>query len=210
MKRSRIKWIFLIAVYLSFTNCLLAQMDTARITIEGGIYDDDCRQVIELRNGGYVVVGTTASFGQGNTDVYLIRTDSNCSCLWSMTIGGPEIEHGYSVTETFDGGLAIAGYTNGYNAQGYDVLLIKTDSIGTVQWIKTYGGSDWDFGYSVRQTADSGFVICGESYSYSNGDADVLVVKTDKVGNLTWIKNVGGPLKEAGYSIVISRSGNYI
>ena len=189
---------------------VFGQFDTARITVIGGVHSDECREVVELRNGGYIAVGTTASFGQGNTDIYLVKTDTGGICQWSETIGQSGIDRGYSVKETFDGGLIIAGYTNDYGAFGYDFFLAKTDSTGLLLWTKTYGGSDWDFGYSVQQTSDSGFVICGESYSYSNGDADVLVVKTDLNGNLTWIKNVGGALADAGYSIIIDRTGNYV
>lgn len=197
---------------LCFSECLFGfgQLDTAHITVIGGVNSDECREVIELRNGGYIIVGITASFGQGNTDIYLIRTDTGGICMWSETIGESGIDRGYSVKETFDGGLIIAGYTNGYGALGYDVFLARTDSTGILLWTKTYGGSDWDFGYSVQQSADSGFVVCGESYSYSNGDADLLVVKTDKNGNLSWIKNAGGVFADAGYSITISREGNYI
>lgn len=201
----------LVTVVLLFvSNFSNAQFDTARISVIGGANSDECRQIIELRSGGYIAVGTTASFGQGNSDVYVIKLDVNGICLWSETIGEAGIDRGYSVKETFDGGLIIAGYTNDYGALGYDMLLVKTDSMGTLQWVKTYGGSDWDFGYSVQQTADSGFVICGESYGFSNGDADVFVVKTDYSGNVIWQKNTGGILSDVGYSIVINRSGNYV
>lgn len=210
MKSTRCKLALIILAGFLYAKNSSAQLDTAYIMVAGGIYDDECRQVIVLRNGGYVAVGSTASFGQGTTDVYIIKTDNNNICQWSETIGEAGIDRGYSVAETFDGGLVIAGYTNDYGALGYDVLLVKTDSMGTLQWVKTFGGSDWDFGYSVRQTADSGFVVCGESYSYSNGDADVLVLKTDEDGNLIWLKNVGGLLAESGYSVAVSRSGNIV
>ena len=102
-------------------------------------------------------------------DVYLIKTDGSGNQQWSKTFGGSGFDFGYSVQQTADGGFIIAGMTSSFGAGGYDVYLIKTDGSGNQQWSKTFGGSDYDYGYSVQQTADGGFIIAGDTDSFGAG-----------------------------------------
>ncbi len=98
---------------------------------------------------------------------------------WEQTFGGSDNGSGWSVRETTDGGLIIAGNTNSYGAGGSDVYLIKTDSNGNEQWYKTFGRSDYDTGWSVRETTDGGFIITGYTGSYdAAGGRDVYLIKT--------------------------------
>lgn len=138
------------------------------------------------------MIGTTNSFGSGNTSFYVIKTDSLCNHEWSKTYGGSQNQGGFSVANTFDKGYVFLGFTDSYGAGGYDVYLVKTDSMGNFQWQKTYGGSDWDFGYSIQQLPDSGFVMCGLTYSYGSGNGNVYVIRTDKNGDTLWTRAIGG------------------
>ena len=79
---------------------------------------------------GFIIAGTTSSFGSGNTAIYLLKVDSNGTFQWSKAIGGIGIEWGYSVKQTFDKGYVVAGYTNSFGNGGYDMYLVKTDSAG--------------------------------------------------------------------------------
>lgn len=187
-----------------------AQNDTAYIFTYGGPGHDHCREIEPTSDGGFILVGSTGSFGNGSSDIYLVKIDSNCIHQWSKAIGGTNVEWGYSVKQTFDGGYIIAGYTNSFGAGGYDMYLVKTDSLGDTLWTKTYGGSDWDFGYSIQITPDSGFIICGETYSFGNGNSDVYVVKTNKSGDILWTKAFGGTDTDIGHSVIISNDSNYV
>ncbi len=184
--------------------------DTTFLTTYGGISQDQGRSIVQTYDGGFLITGSTSSFGYGNTDVYLVKTDSAGTYLWSKTFGGSNVDWGMSLKETGDRGIIIAGYTNSFGSGGYDVYLIRTDSIGDTLWTKTYGGNDWDFGYSVQICPDKGYIICGETYSYGNGLNDIYLIKTDSNGVEQWSQTYGGSDHDYGKYVDITYDGKYI
>lgn len=182
----------------------LSQKDTlAHLYAIGGAGIDKAEEIIATTDGGYVLVGSTTSNTSGNTDVYLLKLDSQINVVWSWAMGGNNNDWGYAVKETFDKGFIIASTTNSFGVNGdYNARLIKTDSLGVIQWHNIYGGNDWDLVYDVVQTADSGFAFCGETYNNTNGESDVYIVKTNSLGDTLWTKTIGGNLVDRGNSIM--------
>ena len=93
---------------------------------------------------------------------------SQVNTTWTKYYGGTNSDGGYSLSQTSDGGYIIAGATASYGNGDYDVYLIKTNSTGDVSWTQTFGGSESDGAYSVRQTLDGGYIIAG--YTESSND----------------------------------------
>ena len=91
----------------------------------GGEEDDKAFSVQETTDGGYIVAGETRSFGAGESDVYLVKTDRLGNLLWQETFGGREGDTAHSVQETTDGGYIVAGGTESSGAGGWDIYLVK-------------------------------------------------------------------------------------
>ncbi|MEW5952870.1 MAG: copper amine oxidase N-terminal domain-containing protein [Bacillota bacterium] len=159
----------------------------------GGSGEDTGACVRQTTDGGYIITGAATSFGAGQSDVYLIKTDENGKQEWDKTFGGKDDDYGVCVRQTSDGGFIAAGSTSSRSsAGGYDVCLIKTDAGGQTQWEKTFGGAGWDIPNTVEQTSDGGYIMAGRSSSFSQGDFDLYLVKTDARGNKQWEQTHGG------------------
>jgi hypothetical protein len=176
-------------VYLIKTN---ASGDTQWTRTYGETYDDMGWSVQQTSDGGYIIAGITLSFGAGGCDVYLIKTDANGDTLWTRTYGGTSYDAGHSVQQTSDGGYIIAGITLTFGAGGIDVYLIKTNASGDTLWTRTYGGTDNDWGNSVQQTSDGGYIIAGYTESFGAGSYDVYLIKTDTSGQVA-VEEPSGP-----------------
>jgi hypothetical protein len=107
-------------------------------------------------------------------------------------------------------GSALVNRERLISAGGADVWLIKTDSSGNMSWNKTFGGSYDDYGQSVRQTSDGGYVITGWTGWYGAGECEVCLIKTDSSGNVQWTTTFGGSGADVGYSVQQTSDGGYI
>ena len=174
----------------------------------GGSDGDIGYSVKQTTDGGYVVTGNTDSFGNGERDIWLIKTDGQGNEEWNQTFGGSEDDGGLYVEQTMDGGYIITGYLSN-DENNYDVRLIKTDGQGNEEWNRTFGGG---IGYSVKQTTDGGYVITGGTQSFVSGgsDSDVWLIKTDSQGNEEWNQTFGGSEDDRGRSVEETTDGGYI
>ena len=167
----------------------------------GGEKSDYGYSVAPTSDRGCIVVGSTLSFGAGRTDIYVVKTDGNGDTLWTRTFGGPDYDIGYAVGQTADRGFVIAGATRSLGAGRYDACLIKTDAIGHVVWVRTYGDTSDDGARSVEQTSDGGFVMTGCTESLGAGQGDVYLVRTNAKGDTMWTRTFGGARRDEGFSV---------
>ena len=176
----------------------------------GGSDFDAGRSVQQTSDGGYIIAGWTMSYGVGNYDVWLIKTDFHGNEEWNKTFGGSDYDLSRSVQQTSDGGYILAALTSSHGAGNKDAWLIKTDSFGNEQWNKTFGGLSNDVGRSVQQTSDGGYITAGWTFSYGSGAKDIWLIKTDSFGNEQWNKTFGGSHYEVGMSVQQTSDGDYI
>jgi len=179
----------------------------------GGSGTDGGYSVQQTSDGGYIITGKTRSFGEGNQDVWLIKTDSQGQEEWNQTVGGgSNKETGYYVQQTNDGGYIITGITDSNGDNITEVWLIKIDSQGQEEWNHTFGGIGGydDVGRSVQQTTDGGFVITGYTWEVYGNGGDLWLIKTDSQGNEEWSSIFGGEYGDRGYSGQPTTDGGYI
>lgn len=175
----------------------------------GGNSVDKAFSIIQTLDGGFAFTGITQSFGAGGNDVYIGKLSSSGSLLWEKTIGSVSSDYGNSIIETFDGGLAIAGWY-GVTGSNYDALLVKLDGSGNVVYSKTYGGVGEDIANSIIENNDGSLVLAGYSTSYGAGQSDCFIIKTQNNGNPIWSKTIGGTSQDEAFSIVKSNDGGLL
>ena len=164
----------------------------------GGQKADIASKIKPTADGGYIIVGTTASFKVTRKDVYLVKLASNGDVQWSKTYGGKYIEYGFDVEPCSDGGYIIVGETNSFEAEDHDLLTIKVNALGDLEWGHIYGDRHIEFGQAVHET-DEGYLIAGETDSYSHdttgtrdGVNDIFLLKIDFDGEVIWSYLYGG------------------
>ncbi|MCF7811910.1 fibronectin type III domain-containing protein [bacterium] len=167
----------------------------------GGSLDDEGRKVRQTGDGGYIIVGNTKSFGSGDSDIWLIKTDIEGNEIWNRTYGGAYLDYGCDVRCTGDGGYIIAGYTASFGEGDYDAWLIKVDGSGGEVWNQTYGGTGRDKGNGVVKSPYGGYIIVGSTRSFGVGDYDAWLIRTDIVGEKVEDRTIGEGDREEVYSI---------
>jgi len=175
----------------------------------GGAGRDSLLSMVQTSGGGYALAGETESFGSGDDDAWLIKTDENGDEEFNETYGGPNGETALSVIQTSDGGYALGGDTGSFGPGTLAAWLVKTDSNGNEQFNETFGGSEIDQAFSVVQTSDGAYALGGDTGSFGSGDDDAWLVKTDENGNEEFNETYGGPNGEMFTSSLQTPEGGY-
>lgn len=184
--------VLIILVTLSLSNIASAIPVEKWNNTFGGINNDVAYSGQQTSDRGYIFAGETNSYGAGNSDMWLVKTNSSGKKQWSKTFGGAGYDSATSVQQTKDGGYILGGSSEG--SSGTNALLIKTDSGGKKLWSKTYNFSTVSSPYthhnsvfSLQQTNDGGYIlgiVTGAGYWTAN----YSIIKIDSKGNKTWRK----------------------
>jgi len=149
----------------------------------GGKSFDEANSIQQTTDGGYIVAGSTYSFGSGGENVYILKLDSNGEVEWQKTFGGEDNERANSVQQTADGGYIVAGRIWPIEYL-FDVYILKLNSKGDLEWQKTFGGERDDEAKSIQQTTDGGYIVAGWTDSFGSGGNDVYILKLDSKGEV--------------------------
>ncbi|MFQ5606976.1 MAG: hypothetical protein ACE5GA_03440 [Candidatus Zixiibacteriota bacterium] len=178
-----------VPVVVGWSEVYLARVDSAGGVIWersfGGQVNDRGNGIVSTSDGGFVIVGTTTSFGAVGEDIYVLRTNSvGDSILWQRTFGGAGADRGEAVSATADGGFIISGTKTLGVLSGSQAYLLKIDGSGALVWDRSYGGSAFEDGSGMALSTDGGYVIVGATTSIGAGSEDLYLVKTDASGVL--------------------------
>lgn len=173
--------------------------------IFGGELPEYGHCAIQTNDQGSLVIGDDSE------GIYIVKTDKNGIKKWDKHYGGRNSDHAYDVKQTSDNGYIVVGSTDDFGKnQSTNVYILKLNSIGDTLWTKAYGTDFGDYGYSIIESFDYGFIITGMTYDFSTGKQNLLILKTDKYGNQVWIKIYKCGNSYIGKSIIPTNDGNYI
>jgi hypothetical protein len=151
--------------------------DTLWTGTYGGSSGEEAFCVQETSDRGFIIAGYTSSFGAGNQDFYVVRTDPTGTSIWERTYGGFDHDYAKCVKETPDGGFIIVGSTASFGAGFTDCYIVRTDASGDTLWTRAYGGYDDERAYSVDLTSDGGYIVGGHTSTFGAGDYDAWLLR---------------------------------
>jgi len=198
----------------------------------GGSGYDYPYDIQQTSDGGYIVAGRTQSnngdvtgyHGSVYSDFWVVKLDANGNIQWQKTIGGNSEDIAYSIKQTSDGGYIVAGQSSSTDGDAIghlsynntDLWIVKINSIGNIQWQKSFGGYGTELALDAKQTSDGGYIVAGATDSNSGdvtllyGEYDYWVLKLDSTGNLQWQKTFGGSGTDSAQSVIQTSDGGYM
>lgn len=177
----------------------------------GGTNQDSGSSIVELSDGGFAVTGYTISYGAGSWDGFLSKYASDGTLTWTKVFGGAGSDQPTSLIQTNDGSYVVTGYTGSYgNGGSYDTFIAKFSSEGSLSWFKTWGGANDDFASSVVQTNDNGYAVALQTTSFNSDYYDVVILKYDSNGTLSWSKMVPGDYYEVNSRLTVLNDGSLV
>ena len=178
---------------MSFTVTTVSHSNQYWAKTYGGYHEEFPYSFEQTSDSGYVVLSSSYIHTSPYVpDVLVVKINEDGRIVWQNTYGGSDVDRGYSIRQTIDGGYIIAGHTESFGSGLDDIWLLKLGSSGTIEWQKTYGGADDDGAFSVQQTSDGGYIVSGATKSFGAGSTDIWVLKLDAFGDITWQKTYGG------------------
>jgi regulation of enolase protein 1 (concanavalin A-like superfamily) len=185
----------------------------AQITFEkyfGGPLNEQGRVILKTEEGGYIIAGNTYSYGAGESDIYLVKTDEYGDTLWTRTYGDSAADYANALIEAGDGGFIIAGITETYDDQYSSIYLIKTDENGDSLWTKSYGKERYCRASDIKKTTNGGYIVAGSVQKNRPETNDFLLLKTDSNGDSLWLRTYGGGERDRAVAVLQTSDKGYI
>ena len=179
--------------------------------VMGGTYHDRANDLLETRDGNYVIAGYTKNEDSGHNDAWVFSLNRHGELMWSHTYGGNKEDHARAITQTSDGGFLLAGFSESYTKGSRDIWVIRLNAVGEMLWQNNYGGKGAEEAYDVVQTRDEGFIIGGyQRYDREQLKADMLMVKIDRNGKGIWRKSFKAKGNDVIEKVIETHTGDYL
>lgn len=178
----------------------------------GGSGRDVGGSIADAESGGWLIVGSTRSWGNGRDAIWLLRITPEGDTLWTRTIGAPPTTRTstMSVAPAPDGGWVLGGARWYGPDRDYDVILIGIDSLGEERWTRTYGGAGYDHFEVIRRTSDGGYIIGGGTTLPATSHDVQWVLRTDAAGDTLWTRVFPSPGYGHADAIAESPDGGFV
>lgn len=175
-------------------------------------WDDELEGIIQENNGsGFVVIGTTQSYGAGSPNqfnIFMMKTDENGNEITKTVLDGGYDDFGYAVTYGVGGGYMFASvFESGKSLR--DLYFIRTNENLDTIWTKRIDASGSDYPFSIERTSDNKYIVAGQTNSYG-ASRDALLLKIDDNGNVDWIKTFGGDQDDYAFDVIETQNNHYL
>jgi hypothetical protein len=183
--------------------------DTLWTKTYGGANADYGTNIIATSDGNLLILGKTESFGAGPFgDLYLIKLNTNGDTIWTNTFPDPDQEVPFNLMETQNGEFLLTG-TNEDNSNPREAYLVKVSATGSQIWNQKIGPATWKWGFSTIELSNGDLLTSGK-HSSTDGYTQILIIKTDHLGNVIWEREYGNnTLSENGNSIKENADGTF-
>ena len=181
--------------------------------------DDYGLDIAENEDGSLMILGTKSGFFDdvhvnyqvSDADILLLKIDENGDELWRQEYGSNGHDFGYSISKATSGGYYLFGSSQSYGAGSFDMILLKVDESGILEWQKTYGGEKYEYGISMDVNENNELFLFGSTSSFGeNGSTDFYLIKTDPLGNTIWDLTIGGELADFGNEVLASNDSGCV
>jgi len=165
--------------------------------------------VCKTFDNGFAITGEYST-STSTADFNFIRTNSSGDTLFTRSYGFSQADVGFDIKQTSDSGFVIAGIFWNSSTFKYNIFLIKTDSVGDTLWTKPFYSLESQGVSSIFQTSDGGFIMAGRIVHGMPLQADLLLIKTDALGDTLWTRFFGDIPSDNGYFVRPTKDGGYI
>jgi len=161
-------------------------------------------------DGGCVAAGSTYSFAPGtDCNLWIFKVNSEGSLSWNRSYGTGSYCTAKDIIQTGDEGYAVTGYQN-TSTHSNNAIVLRLRNNGSLQWSKRYYHFDPDVAYSIKETPGNGFIVAGNTESYGAGLCDLMLIKIDNNGNVSWQKTYGGSNNDFFESVICVEDGGFV
>ena len=198
------------ALLLPASTQLYAQAPDVEWSRVYGGENSDLIYAMDICADGYVIAGKTTSFGSGNADLYVLKTNLNGDSLWMTVWGSSRQEHTHDVVACSGGGYAVVGIERIVQDYQPQIVFHRLNSARVITATRNYGTIGKDDEWSVSENSDGGFIIAGQTDVYDAANDDVYVIRTDGAGDTLWTRVYGGADHDAGYHAAQTFEGGFV